>query len=327
VAKHLGVNEGLIYLPGQQLRALEDSDMPVPFRQRRYFYYLTGVEFENCIVTYDISGDYLQLYIPPVDAQQVIWLGSTPSIEECEEEYDVDAVCLTNNVGRYLEEWLRKSERPTIYLLHKFQAPHTLISGSADINFTALKPAMDSARVIKSDFEIRLIRRANDISSRAHRTVLEELSWMANETAIEGTFLASCVVEGAKKQAYNIIAASGENASTLHYDANNQPLKGRQLVCLDAGCEWNCYASDITRTFPISGIYTKEAKEIYSIVQKMQETCISLIKPGKMFREIHLTAMRIAVEGLMRLGILCNGTFEEVLPTGVAFFPHGVSDG
>jgi Xaa-Pro dipeptidase len=327
VAKHLGVKEGLIYLLGQQSRILEDSDMPVPFRQRRYFYYLTGVDFENCIVTYDIANDYLQLYIPPVNARQVIWLGSTPSIEECEEKYDVNAVCFTSSIGRYLEEWLRKNDRPTIYLLHKFQAPHTLISGSAETNFTALQPAMDAARVIKSDFEISLIRRANDISSRAHRAVLEELSLMKNETAIEATFLASCVVEGAKKQAYNIIAASGENASTLHYDANNQPLDGRQLVCLDAGCEWNCYASDITRTFPVSGTYTKEAKDIYSIVQKMQETCIGLVKPGKMFREIHLTAMRIGVEGLVKLGILHNGTYEEVLPTGVAFFPHGVSNG
>jgi Xaa-Pro dipeptidase len=325
VAKHLSVNEGLIYLLGQQMRVLEDSDMPVPFRQRRYFYYLTGVGFENCIVTYDIADDYLQLYIPPVNVNQVIWFGLAPSIEECREKCDVDAVCLTTHIDHYLEEWLRKNERPTIYLLHKFQAPHTLLPGPADINFTALKPAMDSARVIKSDFEIGLIRRANDISSRAHRAVLEELSWMTNETEIEAIFLESCVVEGAKKQAYNIIAASGENASKLHYDANNQPLKGRQLVCLDAGCEWNCYASDITRTFPISGTYTKEAKQIYSIVQKMQETCISFVKPGKVFREIHLTAMRIAVEGLMKLGILCNGSFEEVLPTGVAFFPHGVS--
>jgi Xaa-Pro dipeptidase len=84
----------------------------------------------------------------------------------------------------------------------------------------------------------------------------------------------------AKHQAYGIIAASGENASTLHFGANNEPLEGRQLVVLDAGCEWQEYASDVTRTFPISGTWTTEAKGIYDIVAKMQEECIAMVKPG-----------------------------------------------
>jgi Xaa-Pro dipeptidase len=147
---------------------------------------------------------------------------------------------------------------------------------------------------------------------------------MTNETEIEATFEASCVSAGAKKQAYEVIAGSGENASTLHYVANNQPLKGRQLVCLDAGCEWECYASDVTRTFPISGTFSKEATEIYDIVKEMQERCVELVKPGVNFRNLHLLALQIAVKGLMKLGILHNGSFEAVLRTGIAFFPHGV---
>ncbi len=310
--------------------------MPAPFRQRRFFYYLSGVDFEDCIVTYDIKKDHLRLYIPPLNPKEVIWLGPTPSIEECEEKYDVDHVGVTSDINRDIIKWIidNPEQTCTMYVLHQGQSPQLIHMGSAlqtvfekrklIMDWTHLQPAMEASRVIKSDYEIGLIRRANDISSMAHLTVLANLADMSNETEIQATFEASCVSAGAKKQAYDVIAGSGENASTLHYVANNQPLKGRQLVCLDAGCEWECYSSDITRTFPISGTFSKEAKEIYDIVQEMQEKCIACVKPGVVFRELHVLAMEIAVKGLMKLGILHNGTFEELLPTGVAFFPHGV---
>jgi Xaa-Pro dipeptidase len=309
--------------------------MPEPFRQRRYFYYLSGADFEDCIVTYDIGKDDLRLFIPPVDPTEVIWLGPTPSIKECEEKYDVDCVDVTSNTNKYLMGWLQRSKKPTIYILHETQSPRLMTFGPHGLeilkfkkilNWTFLLPAMDAARVIKSEYEVAMIRRANEISSYAHTGVLQELAVMSNETHIEAMFEACSLWKGAKKQAYGIIAGSGENASTLHYVANNQPLEGRQLVCMDAGCEWECYASDVTRTFPISGTFTKEAQEIYNIVEDMQETCIKMVKPGVIYRDLHLLAMEIAVKGLMKLGVLHNGTLEEILPTGRAFFPHGVSD-
>lgn len=335
MAKHLGVKEGLIYLRGRQSTSLEDSDQPQPFRQRRYFYYLTGVDFEDCLATYDIGKDDLRLFIPAANEAEVIWLGPTPSIKECEEKYNVDHVDVTVSINKYITEWLRQTQKPKIYVLHENQTPLTgsgrpqgleILKTKKILNWTLLLPAMDAARVIKSDFEVKLIRHANEITSWAHRRVLAQLSRMTNETHIEAVFTGSCSYKGAKKQAYGVIAGSGENASTLHYVTNDQPLEGRQLVCLDAGCEWECYASDVTRTFPISGTFTKEAKEIYDIVQEMQEECIKRIKPGVVYRDLHILAMRIAVRGLMKLGILRNGTFEEVLPTGVAFFPHGVGN-
>jgi Xaa-Pro dipeptidase len=112
----------------------------------------------------------------------------------------------------------------------------------------------------------------------------------------------------------------------LHYEANNEPLEGRQLVVLDAGCEWKCYASDVTRTFPISGRHTTESKAIYDIVEKMQEECIEMCLPRADYRDIQQHANEVAVEGLMELGLLQGGTFEELLKSGVvrAFFPHGL---
>jgi Xaa-Pro dipeptidase len=185
---------------------------------------------------------------------------------------------------------------------------------------------MDASRVVKSSYEISQIRHANAITTAAHTAVLGSLLTLTNESQIEALFTATCIASQAKSQAYGIIAGSGRNASTLHYVANNETLKGRQLVCLDAGCEWENYASDITRTFPISGKWTKEGSEIYGVVERMQEECIKMVRPGEDYRRIQMHAHKVLVEELLILGILCGGTFEEVLKSGVstAFLPHGL---
>jgi Xaa-Pro dipeptidase len=334
VAKHLGLKKGLVYLLGTPTRIGEDSDMPVAFKQRRYFYYMSGVNFEDCVLTYDIEKDDLRLYIPEPDLLSVIWLGATPSKVECEERYEVDQVKYNTGIDGYVSKWVQQNSDGIVLILHPRQVPQVLkrdewkdLKEKGVINSTLLQPAMDAARVIKSEYEIEQIRRANDISSAAHRRVLETLVTAKNETEIHGIFEGSCICAGAKKQAYAPIVGSGENASTLHYDANNQNLAGKELVCVDAGCEWENYASDITRTFPISGSFSEEAKEIYSIVEDMQEQCISKIAPGVLYRNLHNLAMEIGIKGLMDLGILCNGAYDEILKSGSgrAFFPHGVS--
>ncbi len=115
---------------------------------------------------------------------------------------------------------------------------------------SSLQPAMDAARAIKSPFEIKMTRKASEITAEAHTNVLRSIKDLKNEAEIEAIFVATCIANQAKQQAYSVIAGSGENASTLHYIANNEPLKGRQLVCLDAGCEWQCYSSGELLQFP-----------------------------------------------------------------------------
>lgn len=143
---------------------------------------------------------------------------------------------------------------------------------------------------------------------------------------MDAIFRGFCIAQGAKHQSYAVIAASGENASTLHYCDNDQPLAGRQLALLDAGAEWNCYASDITRTFPISGTFSKEAAAIYAIVERMQNQCILRVRPGVVFSTLHLHACVVAITELMKLGILHGGTPADIFKRGTvaAFFPHGL---
>ncbi|KAH7000155.1 putative Xaa-Pro aminopeptidase [Ilyonectria destructans] len=325
VAAELGVSDGLIFLPGEPTRLYEDSDQSPPFKQRRYFYYLTGADFPDCAVTYEIATDRLTLWIPYVEPRQVLWYGATPDAAEAMRSYDVDDVRYTAQLSKFLHSQLRPAT--TLYILHPDQVPKLADRprGQTHINYSKLRPAMDQARVIKTDYEVALIRRAALISSAAHRAVAEKLLTMRNEQDVEAVLIAECTARGAHAQAYPIIAGAGTNASTLHYDANNQPLEGKQLIVIDAGCEFQCYASDITRTLPISGSFTTEAAAIHAIVQRMQDECIARIRPGCIFYALHLHAADVAIRGLLKLGILV-GSFDEIQKAGTvaAFFPHGL---
>lgn len=115
----------------------------------------------------------------------------------------------------------------------------------AEKDLRTLKEAIEECRVVKDEYEVALIRKANEVSAGAHRAVMERVRSAANETELEGAFLGRCVASGAKEQSYHGIFAAGKAAATLHYVANDAPLEGKQNVLLDAGAEWECYASDI----------------------------------------------------------------------------------
>ncbi|KID75098.1 Xaa-Pro dipeptidase, partial [Metarhizium brunneum ARSEF 3297] len=327
VVRELGVDDGLIYLPGQPEISLEDSDQPRLFRQRRYFFYITGANFEDCTATYEVKHDKLTLWIPYVEPRQVLWFGSKPSAAECKRRYDVDEVRYTTQLSGFLRSFAAQPSPPVTYILHPKQAPD-LGHGSQSqlcLDSSLLLPAMDRARVVKSDYEVAMVRRANNISSAAHRKVAERILRLTNEREIEAIIQAVCIASGSRSQAYPIIAGSGANGATLHYGSNNASLGGKQCVVIDAGCEWNCYASDITRTLPLSGAWTPKGAAIHAIVQRMQDECIAKVGPGAAWREIHLHAASVGMEGLLGLGIL-KGRREDVARAGTvaAFFPHGL---
>ncbi|KAL1801067.1 hypothetical protein ACET3X_001409 [Alternaria dauci] len=327
VQEKLGVEEGLIYLPGQPARNNEDSDMPAPFRQRRYFYYLSGCNEPDCHLTYDTRRDELSLFIPRIKPERVIWNGRGSTLAEALVKYDVDQVFYADELEYAVQGWAIGNRQAGIYILHQSSQFPGCENLKPRIDSTALRPAMNMCRMIKDDHEIKLIRKANDISSQAHREVLANIAKFKNEAQVEGLFMDVCISHQAKQQAYDPIAASGPNAGTLHYDANNEDLAGRQLMCLDAGCEYELYASDITRSFPLSASWpSREAENIYKLVQRMQETCIKRLEPGVRYLDLHIMAHQIAIDGLLQLGILHNGTKEEIYKAGTsrAFFPHGL---
>lgn len=288
---------------------------------------LCSVDESDCHLTYDIRLDTLMLYVPAAGSARKVYYngrGSTP--QEALEKYDVDAVHWASAVADYVEFWMTQHEGD-VYILHPDQAVVPGHDKSPRVNYTKLQTAIDAARVRKDQHEIKLVRRANEISAKAHANVLRNILKFKNEAQVEASFLDTCVAADAKHQAYEIIAASGENAATLHYIKNDEPFEDRQVMCLDAGCEWECYASDVTRTFPLSGQWpSKEAKEIYDLVLKIQTKCIEAVRPGARYLDIHYLAHRILIDGLLELGIFHNGTAQEIFDAGtsLAFLPHGL---
>jgi Xaa-Pro dipeptidase len=170
-----------------------------------------------------------------------------------------------------------------------------------------------------------LISFANTVSAAAHIAVMKAARHATNERELEALFLKTCMERGCREQAYHSIVASGTAAATLHYVKNSAPLEGKLNILLDAGAEADCYASDITRTFPINGKFSPESREIYDIVLRMQLECIDKLKAGILWDDVHAHAHRVAIDGLLKLGIL-KGDAEEMFQkrTSVAFFPHGL---
>ncbi|KAI9883298.1 MAG: hypothetical protein M1823_004941 [Watsoniomyces obsoletus] len=315
---------GVIYLEGQKTKMIEDSDQEQHFRQRRYFYYLSGCAVPDCYLVHEIENRKTTLFIPPIDPEDVIWSGLPLSPDEALKRYDVDEVRPTTDINSFLVS-LSSSSREKVWTIEKQVSDQVTFLNFDAKDFTQLKEAINECRVTKNSYEVALVRKANQISGLAHDAVLRSVAHASNERELEAIFIEKCIANGCRDQAYHSIVASGENAATLHYQKNNEPLHGRLNLLLDAGGEYHCYAADITRTFPINGTFTKESREIYDIVYRMQEECIKMVTEEVQWERVHEHAHKVAIEGLLKLGIL-SGDPGEIFDarTSVAFFPHGL---
>ncbi|KAI2637569.1 peptidase M24, structural domain-containing protein [Xylaria nigripes] len=316
---------GVIFLEGRSSHLLEDSDEPVHFRQRRPFMYLTGVDMPDCSFIYDIETSRSTLFIPGVDPENVMWSGLPLSTEEALTKYDVDAVLPTTELNPMLAKLGAAKHNSTVFAIPERVSDRVTFLEFGTKDFEILAEAIDECRVVKDDYEIALIKKANQVSSAAHRAVLENVRNAKQEYELQGIFIGKCIQQGAKEQAYPSIVAGGRSAATLHYVHNNASLADKELLLLDAGAEWQTYAADITRTFPISGRFSEKARAIYEIVLEMQNKCIAMLKEGVWWDDVHVRAHEIAIDGLLTLGIL-KGDHKEILAarTSTAFLPHGL---
>jgi len=333
LAENGGPTEGVIYLEGQALKEHEDDDTEMHFRQRRHFYYLTGCDVPDCSFSYDIAADKSTLWIPPVDPEVVMWAGLPLQPKEALEKYEVDAVLTTNDLksGKPVQDLLQKSGQTVLVMkdradLSVFETD-SVKSMQPKIDYDWLRRAIEQCRVVKDEHEIAMIRHANIISSYAHQQVQASVHAASNERELNAVFVMHCHANGCKEMAYGCICAAGTNASTLHYVHNDLPLDSKLNMLLDAGSEYNCYCSDITRTFPLNGRFTKESREIYELVLRMQTECMHMIKADVLWEDVHMRAHNIAAEGLRDLGIFKKDlSVEQIRDSKITtrFFPHGL---
>ena len=253
--------------------------------------------------------------------------------DEALKRYDVDAVLTFDELksGKSLVQMLQKQQ--TVVMAMQDRADLAIFHSEGLkrydplINFDFARRAIEACRVVKDEFEVAMIRHANAVSSYAHERILACAKRAKNERELNAVFVMHCHANGCKEQAYGCICASGTNASTLHFIRNDTPLEGRLNLLIDAGCEYECYCSDITRTFPLNGTFTPESRQIYDLVLLMQSECMKMIRAGVQWEDVHMRAHTVCAAGLQQLGILRKDvTLEEIMHSKVTcrFFPHGL---
>ena len=186
-----------------------------------------------------------------------------------------------------------------------------------------VRAAVAAMRLVKDAEEVNLLRRAAEISSGAHRRAMARTRPGWFEYQVEAELAHEFLRLGAQAVAYPSIVASGPNACVLHYRENDRQTQATDLLLIDAGCEYQGYASDITRTFPVGGRFSGAQKAVYELVLAAQLACIEAIRPGKAFHDYHQVAERVLAQGLIDLK-LCEGSLDAVLESGTykQFYMH-----
>ncbi|CCH44238.1 Xaa-Pro dipeptidase [Wickerhamomyces ciferrii] len=308
-----------IFLSGSLQESDKYSDSSKPFKQERYFFYLTGVNIPGSHVFYDLNKEELVLFLPEIDQDDVMWSGLPLSIEDASKKFDVDKVVYSNEIPNYLSKY-------DVNLTTDIDKNNQIYKNQLTPGQTELFYALDESRIIKDSYEIELLRKAAKITDNCHYAVMSALPIETNETHIHAEFMYHAIRQGSKHTAYDPICCSGPSCGTLHYVKNDDDLGTKQSILIDAGAEWENYAADVTRSFPINGEWSKEHREIYDSVKEMQDKTLELIKPGQSWDELHLLAHKVLIERFLKLGIFHNGTKEEIYESGAStiFFPHGL---
>ncbi len=307
----------LAILPSAPIR-IRNRDVEYPYRQDSDFYYLSGfTEADSVMVLIPNRkhGEYI-LFCQERDLTQELWHGRRYGPEGVCKYFGADDAFPINDIDDILPGLIEGRER-LYYAMGCYpefdrsilnwvnQIKAKARSGShSPGEFVALDHLLHEQRLIKSAHEIKLMRRAAEITAKAHIRAISTCQPGMYEFQLESEILHEFMMEGSRSHAYPSIVAGGDNACVLHYNDNAMKLKKSDLVLIDAGCEFDLYASDVTRTFPVSGKFKPAQKALYQIVLDAQIAALEFVKPGCHWNEPHEAAVRVITKGLIDLGII-----------------------
>ncbi|MAV61266.1 MAG: Xaa-Pro aminopeptidase [Gammaproteobacteria bacterium] len=326
----------VLLIPGADLQ-YRNADSTFPFRQDSSFYYMSGFcEPESLIaIVNNKDGINSIMFVPPKDKLKEIWDGYRAGPIGAVEDFLFDKAFDNTQINSMLPDILYGSEQ-VLYPIGKKSGfdqkviDWTTAASSKDrhsksINIIDASSLIGNARLIKDDHEIDLIKKACDISAKAHIAAMKSVKKGDLEQQVESLYIHEFSKRGARYPAYNPIVAGGENACVLHYVENNQVLNESDLLLVDAGCEYEMYAADITRTFPISGKFSEEQLKVYEIVHEAMNAAIECVKEGNSIMEPQEISEKVITNGLVRIGLL-EGDPEELHKSGAYkdFYMHKI---
>jgi len=306
--------------------AVMHNDVEYNFRQDSDFFYLTGFDEPESVAVLAPHHEEHQyvLFVRPNDPDRETWSGYRTGVEVAKEKYGADEVYPIDELDEKLPQYLEKSNR-IYYRLGRDRPFNDKIikhwqrllrtypkTGTGPIAIEDIAPTLHALRQVKSTDEIELMKKAAEISVNAHKRAMAYAKPGRYEYEVQAELEHTFRLNGALGPAYPSIVASGKNACILHYVDNTRQMQDGDLLLIDAGCSYGYYNADITRTFPVNGTFTEEQRILYEIVLEAQKQAIALAQPGNGYGEIHETAVRVIVEGLLELGLL-QGDPEEII--------------
>ena len=318
------MGEGVAIIPTAPER-VRNRDTTFPYRADSYFHYLTGFPEPEAVLML-IAGSAPQsiLFCREKDVAKEIWDGFRHGPDGAREAFGFDAAHSIAELDAKLVELLANQPALWFSLGHdaawdaRITAALNAVRAQARSGKRApaairdVRAALDEMRLVKDDHEIGLMRQAATIACDAHRRGMRFAAPGRFEYEIEAEFLHEFRRRGSQFPAYSPIVAAGANACVLHYVDNNRRLADGELLLIDAGCELDGYASDITRTFPVNGRYSGPQADVYDLVLDAQAAAIAAIRPGATFHDPHAAAVRVLAQGMIDLKLL-DGSVDGVI--------------
>lgn len=325
-------------IPAAPVR-VRSRDTDYHYRQSSDFYYLSGFEEPEALIVLvpqRPEGEFI-IFCRPKNKQMEIWEGVMAGPDGALEQYGADQAFAIADADTQIPQLLDGCEQVYYALGQEESFDRKMMTwlgvvrsqaragAKAPDNFSNLETLLHEQRLIKSDEEVALMAASCELAAQAHVRAMTFCKPGAFEYQLEAEIAHTFAMAGARSPAYNTIVGGGNNACILHYTENNQVLNEGDLVLIDAGCELAMYAADITRTFPVSGVFSEPQKALYNLTLKAQEAAFEAIKPGNCWNEPHDASVRVLTEGFIALGLL-EGETDTLIKEGAykRFYMHRV---
>jgi Xaa-Pro aminopeptidase len=332
-AKRLG--DAVALIPSAR-HASRNADTEYEYRQNSDFYYLTGLQEPDAVLVIAPHADEATtLFLRPRDRMQEIWTGKRVGVEGALADYGMQAAYPIHDLAERLPALLVGAE--TLYYgLGADEAMDRLVlagvnaaryrvrrGGKAPLTFVEPGTLLHEMRLRKSADELALMRRAAAATLEGHEAGMRATRPGMWEYELEAIIEYRYRLAGAQDVAYPSIVAGGANATILHYNTNRDRLDDGDLVLVDSGAEFDVYACDVTRTWPVNGKFSSEQRAIYEIVLRAQLAGIEEVRPGRSYNAYHEAAVRVLTEGLVDIGLLTGSTDELIEKNAYfEFYPH-----
>lgn len=331
------MENGIALVPSASMQ-MRSNDTEFPFRQESNFYYLTGFNEPDALLLLCKKGKESKtvLFLRERDPEMEMWVGERLGVEPACEMLEIDEAYDIKHLEAELPKLLEGTEQLYLDTFRDNEYIHSVKKVSEELshirtvdvsprNYIHLNSILEKMRLHKEPYEIDQIKKALSITTQAHHAAMAMVKPGMKEYEIQAIIEYVFKKNGSEHDAYGTIVAGGNNANTLHYVENRKTLTDGELMLIDAGCEWNYYASDITRTTPVNGKFSKPQQALYEGILDVQEQIIKSVKPGVSKQQLQEKSELLLAQVMLDLGIV-KGSLDAVIENKAhkKYYPHGI---